>query len=124
MNTVPFGEYGDFTSISGNGGALSSLTATIDKPEVAYLVAASATELWVVPIDSALPADGGTSVVNVTFNGKSQNGTVLPSLTVALGASDAPAPPQATSINSGNFATHFIPNPAPANPGTATVTLI
>lgn len=130
MNTLPIGTFGTIAGLQGQtaGGQsaqLTSLTATIDNSAAAYLVPVSPTEVDIYPKQSALPNDGGTTVVTVTLNGRSQNGTPLPATAVQVALTNNPAPPQATQIvETLGFQNHFVPTPPPPDPGTATVTLI
>lgn len=130
MDTIPIGEFGTLQGLQGQtadgqSAQLSQLTATIDDPTKAYLVPVSPTEVDVYPKQSALPNDGGQTVVTVTLNGRSQNGTPITPTAIQVALTDNPAPPQATQIvETIGFTTHFVPNPVPPDPGTATVSLI
>lgn len=130
MNTIPIGQFGTIAGLQGQtaggqGAQLITETATIDNPAAAYLVPASPTEVDVYPKQAALPNDGGTTVVTITLNGRSQNGTPVTPLVVQVALTNNPAPPQATQIvETQGFQTHFTPATPPADPGTNTVTLI
>lgn len=130
MNTIPLNAFGTLQGLlgetaSGQAAQLSSFTATIDNPAAAYLVPASQTEVDIYPKQAALPNDGGTTVVTITLNGRSQNGTAVAPTQIEVALTNNPAPPQATQIvQTKGFTTAFTPSPAPPDPGVPTVTLI
>ena len=113
--------------ISGVGGAdangnslpLSSLTAQLTDYTNAFLVVNSQSSVSVYK-RASFPA-GSTITVTVKFNGKSQNGSVLPELDIPVTMTSAPAP-QATQITAATTSTHN--SGLPADPGASPQTLV
>lgn len=113
--------------ISGVGGAdangnslpLSALTAELSDYTDAFLTVnnASSVSVWKRP---GL-APGKTFTFNAMFNGKSQDGTPLPQLSIPVTIT-TPGVPQATQIIAGTTSTHN--SALPADPGTSPQTMI
>ena len=106
----------------GNGQHLGSLTATIDNDTAAYIAKFDVGQLAVVP--KAAPPAGGFTTVTVTLHGTSLDGTVLPDVVQSydLQGQASGGTPQATTFFI--VSTSAEVGNAPADPGSATVSLL
>jgi hypothetical protein len=128
---IPVGAYAvqGFTALPA-GTSLGSLTASIDNYTAGYIAPAPGNpnvQAQLVVVPKAVPV-GGVVTVTITINGTAVGGAALPTITEQFDLVGAPAPAVATAINaslatvvSGSQATN---QPPPADPGSASITLI
>ncbi len=108
---------------AGNLKPLLSLSATIDDYADAYIAANNPGSLMLV--QKVTQPVGQVKTVNITFNGVSQSGNVLPPKVQAFDLAGAAPPPQATQVQISNVIVRdTIGVTVPVDPGSGTVTLI
>lgn len=119
------GQYanGTMATLPTSGMALSSLKAAIDRYDLAYVAAVPGVSntAYCVVARSTLPT--GTTTVNVTWTGASQDGTALTAATESYDLIGPPPPPQATSVTKASEG-YGSGTPPAVDPGSNIATLI
>lgn len=108
---------------AGHVEALSSLTLTIDRYDVAFVGAcpgAGTNGHAIVPKNHS---QVGTITVTITATGKDAEGNLLPPASLAYDIVGATPPPDATVLQFGSAQVGVFPG-IPSDPGSATITLI